>query len=185
MSTIDSIRPIPRGPNHIAVPDDDWAFVTKKTITFYGDTADSVGDHDGASDPFTIFTVTGSVKARVLAVCTTDLTGDTATVEVGTENDTAEIIEQTTATDIDAGDLWHDATPDSDIEESSVMSEYVIANGADIVGTCGTANVTGGVIDFYCFWYPLSEDGNVETTIVSSPSPSLSPSISPSISPSA
>ena len=37
-----------------------------------------------------------------------------------------------------------------------------VVNGADIIGTVGTANITAGVIDFYCAWYPLSSDGQVE-----------------------
>jgi len=37
----------------------------------------------------------------------------------------------------------------------------VIVGGADIIETCGTANVTAGVITYYCLWLPLSSDGDV------------------------
>lgn len=138
----------------------DWQYV-KTTTTFTGGTANSTGDFDGTGNPFTIATVTGSVLVKVMAVCTTNLAGATATLEVGIAGDTAEIIAQSTATDIDAGELWHDATPDSGIETSSVIAEKIIVNGADIIGTVGTANITSGVIDFYIFWKPLAEGSSV------------------------
>lgn len=140
----------------------DWSGnYVKKTITFTGGTANSTGDYDGTGDPFTIFTVTGNVLVRVLAVCTTNLAG-AATLEVGITGDTAEILAQVAdAESIDAGDLWHDATVDSGCETSSVLTEKIIVNGADIIGSIGTANITSGVIDFYCYWQPLSEGASV------------------------
>jgi len=153
---------IPRDRNRVPMFDSDWAVIGKKSITFAGGTADAIGDHDGTGDPFDIFTVTGNVIARVWGVCTTDLVGASATLEVGITGDTAAVIAQTTGTDIDTGDLWYDASPDAGIEASSVLTENVIVNGADIIGTVGTANITAGVIDFYCAWYPLSSDGQVE-----------------------
>jgi len=139
---------------------DSWRQV-EKTITFDGGTANAIGDHDGTGDPFDIFTVTGTVRAKVFAICTTNLAGASATLEVGTAGTTAGIIAQTTATDIDAGEIWHDASPDAQVEAASVATENIIANGADIVGTCGTANITAGVIKFICLWKPVSTDGNV------------------------
>ena len=140
----------------------DWsANYVKKTITFAGGTANAIGDHDGTGDPFTIFTVTGNVLVRVLAICTTNLAGN-ATLEVGITGDTAEILAQVAdAEAIDAGEIWHDATVDSGCKTSSVLAQKIIANGADIIGTVGTANITAGVIDFYCYWQPLSEGSSV------------------------
>ena len=35
-------------------------------------------------------------------------------------------------------------------------------NGQDIIMTiAGGANITSGVIDYYCIWNPVSSDGNV------------------------
>jgi len=135
----------------------------QKTITFIGGTTNAIGDYDGTGDPFDIFTVTGDVVVKVIGVCTTDLAGANATLRVGADvsGQYAEIIAQTTATDIDAGDLWHDATPDKSIELSSVMAEKILVNGVDIVGEVDTANITSGVIRFICLWKPLSVDGNV------------------------
>lgn len=134
----------------------------EKTITFDGGTTNAIGDHDGTGDPFTIFTVTGTVVVKVVGICTTDLVG-AGTLEVGVVGGTATILAQVAdTTSIDAGEIWHDATVDAFVEASSVMTEKIVANGKDIVGTVGTANITAGVIKFICLWKPLSSDGNVE-----------------------
>lgn len=136
--------------------------VVKKTITFDGGTENGIGDHDGTGDPFTIFNVTGAVLVKVFGVCTTDLAGATATVEVGVSGSTASLIAQTTATDIDENDIWHDATPDAPIEAYSVATQNIIGNSQDIIGTVATANITAGVIDFYCIYQPLSDGAKIE-----------------------
>jgi len=134
-----------------------------KTVTFAGGTPNAIGDHDGTGDPVTLFTVTGQVVVKVVPVCTTSLTFDAnATIEVGIGGG-SEIVATTdlTTEGLAAKEIWHDATPDSEIEALSVMKEFIITDGNDITLDCGVANVTGGVITFYCFWYPLSSDGNV------------------------
>jgi len=133
----------------------------QSTITFDGGTVNAIGDHDGTGDPFTIFTVTGDVIVKVVGVCTTLLDGASGTVEVGTSLDTDAILPTTTATDIDAMEIWHDASPDNSVELSSVLVEEIVAGGDDIIGTVATANITAGVIRFICLWKPLSRDGNV------------------------
>lgn len=116
---------------------------------------------NGAVGTVDLFTVTGEVFVKTYAVCTEDLAGATATCEVGISGSTDSIIAQTTATDIDIGEVWHDATPDSGIESSSVATLNIVGNGADIILTVGTANVTDGTIDFYAVWQALSPDGNL------------------------
>jgi hypothetical protein len=137
-----------------------WDYVVvKKTITFVGGTANAIGDHDGTGDPFDIFSVTGLIRARIFGFCTTDLVG-AATLEVGTAKDVNGIIAQVAdTTAIDVNEIWHDATPDNSVELLSVAPENII--GQDVIGTVGTANITAGVIDFYCLWKPLSPDANV------------------------
>ncbi|MBW2672495.1 MAG: hypothetical protein JRD89_03645 [Deltaproteobacteria bacterium] len=135
-----------------------------KTITFDGGTENAIGDHDGTGNPATVFTVTGQVIVRVIAVCTTNLTFDAnATIELGIAGSTAGIIAQTdlTVEALTAKEIWHDATPDSEIEAIGVLKEFIITDGNDIILTVGTANVTGGVIEFTCYWTPVSSDGNV------------------------
>jgi len=133
----------------------------QKSITFDGGTTNAIGDHDGTNDPFDIFTVTGDVKCKVIAVCTTTLVGASSTLEVGVTGSTAAIIAQTTGTDIDVNEIWHDASPDSGVEASTVATENVIANSLNVIGTVSTANITAGVIRFTCLWKPVSTDGNI------------------------
>jgi len=135
-----------------------WRIATK-TATFAGGTLNARGDIDGTGNPATLFTVTGTVMAVVFGHCTTNLDGATGTVEVGVTGNTAAIIAQTTATDIDAGEVWRDTGPALGVE--LLNDPQVIVGGADIIETCGTANVTAGVITYYCLWLPLSSDGDV------------------------
>ena len=141
-----------------------WGNSVEKIITFAGGTTNAIGDYDGTGDPFSIFTVTGDVLVKIYGVCTTDLVGG-ATIEVGIAGNTAALLPQVAdATSIDAGEIWHmtDATVDSGVEAASVLIEKMVVNGADIIGSIGTANITAGVIKFVCVWYPLSEGASVE-----------------------
>lgn len=143
--------------------DPDRYRLATKTLTFDGGTTDGIGDHDGTGDPANIFTVTGQVIVKVIAVCTTNLTFDAnATIELGIGGG-SEIIATTdlTVAALAAKEIWHDTTPDAEIEALSTMKEYIITDGNDIQLDCGVANVTGGVIEFYCLWSPLSSDGLV------------------------
>lgn len=135
--------------------------ITEKTITFDGGTTNAIGDFNGTGDPFTIFAITGEVRARVFAICTTVLAGASAVLEVGISGDTASILPQTTATEIDAGEIWHDATPDASVEPLETIKEKIIVNGSNIIGNVTTANITSGVIKFICIWNPLSLNGLV------------------------
>lgn len=131
-----------------------------KTVTFAGGTTNDIGDFDGTGNPATLFTVTGTVLVKLFAVCTVNLTGASATVEVGTALSTAGLLAQTTGTNIDANEIWHDNSPDASIELSSVLTEKVV--NQDIIQTVATANVTAGALTYHCIWKPISADGNVE-----------------------
>jgi hypothetical protein len=134
-------------------------FVTSKTIIFTGGTPDTIGDYDGDLNPFTIFEVTGDVMCFVIGVCKTTLVG-AATLEVGVTDATAAIIAQIgNATDLVANEVWHEATPS--LAEAMSPRYHFIGGGLDVIGTAGSANITAGKIDFYCFWRPLSTDGKV------------------------
>lgn len=135
-------------------------FQVSKRITFAGGTTDAIGDDGGALDPFTIFTVTGDVIVDVFGVIKTALTGDTATLEVGVTDGTATLLAQETATDMDANMLWRDGS--IALAEAFTPRYVGIGGGLDIIGTVATADITAGVIDFYCQWRPLSTDGLVE-----------------------
>ena len=115
---------------------------------FDGATTDARGNDGGTSDPLTLYTVTGDVLVRIFGVCTTVLAGATATLEVGVANNIAVLIAQTTATDIDAEEIWLGAAP-SEISVdalSDVTGPFIIVNGANIIETVATADVTSGQI---------------------------------------
>lgn len=126
-----------------------------KTVTF---AAASTGKL--ATGTFKIATVTGTVAMSLFAVCSVDVAGATAKIEVGTALSTAGLIAQTLGTDIDAGDIWHDATPDSSIELTSVITKKIVTQDVNYLIT--VADITGGVVKFYILWSPISADGNVE-----------------------
>ena len=110
-----------------------------------------------------IATVTGAVKMRILAECTALLDGATATIELGTANNTAEIIAQTTGTDLDATEIWSGATPDVEclVGAGGAIKEVVVIGGTDVGYTVGTAALTAGTIIFHIYWTPLDATGAV------------------------
>lgn len=143
------------------------SFRTKKTITFAGGTTNAWGDDGGTLDGAALFTVTGLVTARLVAACTTSLTGDSATIEVGITGATAIFMPIETATQIDAGQVWLNDAGNATyaiIGEEDAAADNLplyLLNGNDIILTVKTANVTAGVLDFYCLWNPISDDGAV------------------------
>ncbi len=131
-----------------------------KSIVFDGGTVNGIGDESGTSNPYTLFTVTGRVILDVIGVCTVNLaSAGGGTEEVGTALKIAGLIAQTTATDLAANEIWHDASPDSSIEAVSVITPKIVSQ--DVIITTGTTDVTAGAVTFYCFWAPLSADGSV------------------------
>lgn len=141
---------------------DTFGVVRSAPSAFTGGTANTRGDDGGTSDPLNIFTVTGDVLVRVFGVCTTDLAGATATVSVGVTGNLAGIIPATTATDIDANDLFIKTAPAVGVDTlANVPGPFVVVNGLDIVEAVATADVTSGQIYYICLWRPLSRDGNV------------------------
>jgi len=123
-----------------------------KTITFDGTSG------NGAVGTVAIATVTGRVRIlRGSAFCSTLIAGATATIELGTANNTAGIIAQTTGTDLDANEFWRDATPEAEV--SAALENLNV--GASIILTVGTAAVSSGVIEFSFYWEPVSIGGNL------------------------
>lgn len=132
----------------------------EKSITFEGGTTNAIGDFDGTGEPHGMFTVTGTVLMKLFARCSTTLTiVATATLEVGTTTTTAGLIAQTAGDAIDEGEIWHDATPDASVEETSVVAERFVSE--DVEGLTATANINTGVIDYVCLWKPISKNGKV------------------------
>ena len=146
---------------------DSFAVARVAPTAFAGGTTNARGDDGGTNDPFTLFTVTGDVLVRIYGVCTTLLAGTSATLEVGITGNTALLLPQSTATDIDANDIWFDATPTEvgGVALASITGPFVIVNGLDIIETVATADITSGNIYYICLWRPLSRDGSVVAAV--------------------
>lgn len=132
------------------VPITQLGFTDTKAITYVAGTT-------GATGATTLFTVTGTVAVRMFAVVSgTDLTGS-GTIEVGISGNTASLLAQVAATALDVGEIWTDNAP-ATVE--ALPSQYIL-NGTDIIQTIATNTVTAGTLTYYCLWFPISADGEV------------------------
>ncbi len=128
------------------------AMLALKAVTYVAATTGTVDAH-------TLFTVTGDVLVRIFATCSVNLDSDgAATIEVGITGNTAGLIAQTTATGIDAGEVWIDNAA-ATIE--ALPATQILTNGTDIIATIGTAAIKAGALTFYCLWRPLSVGASV------------------------
>ena len=141
------------------VPITTYGIIVSKSMTLAGGTTNDPGDYDGTGNPATLFTVTGEVVAQVFATCQTALvSAGGGTISVGISGNTAALIALTTAADILINTVWIDTTPGT---IQALPSAQVFTNGTDIIQTIATANVTAGVLTYYCLWAPLSSTGNI------------------------
>ena len=117
----------------------------------------------GAAGSHTLFTVTGDVLVTVFGSCTTNMAGSGADFEVGVTGNTAGLIAQiANVEDLDAGDIYQDATPE--VGTVALPSSRIIVGGLDVLLKITNADVTAGVVTFYCLFRPLSSDGNITVT---------------------
>ena len=137
-------------------------FLSTKRMTFAGGTTNDPGDYDGTGNPATLFTVTGDVLIYPVFICKTTLVGG-ATLKVGTTDVDAYILSMDDASTVLANQSQESSTGFNYIGQADFNSTngFTISGGQDIIQTVGTANITAGVMDYYCFWRPLSSDGNV------------------------
>lgn len=138
-------------------------FVVSKRITFDGGTANDPGDFNGTGNPTTLFIVTGDVLVHVLAISKTDLVG-AATLGAGVADSTGALLGPINdASTFLSHKSFAAAGGVADVGEFNPTgsSPYIIGGGQDIIQTVGTADITAGVVDYYCFWRPLSSDGSV------------------------
>ncbi|OGU80422.1 MAG: hypothetical protein A2W11_00715 [Ignavibacteria bacterium RBG_16_35_7] len=145
--------------------------ITKRTITFAGATANAWGDEAGTLDGGALYTVTGLVFVKLIAVCTTSLdSAGGGTLSVGITGLTTLFLPSETATQIDAGQIWaNDAGNGTSIiigaegAATGNLPEYAI-NGINIILSTATADIESGILDFYCIWRPISTDGSIVAT---------------------
>lgn len=145
--------------NELSVQVNEFGVCVQAHVEFDGAETNDPGDFDGTGNPHTLFTVTGTVLARVFGVSINGLEGTSATLSVGTALSPAGLIAQTTATDIDTDEIWHDSSPDASIEASTILVERIV--NQDIIQTVGTASITDGSITYICLWKPLTEGSHV------------------------
>ncbi len=108
-----------------------------------------------------LFTVTGDAIVRIIAVVKTNCASAGAcNAEVGIAGDTDAILPTTDVTLLAAQEIWHDATPGSEIEALVTFREYIITNDNDIIIT-PSAQIDSGAVTFYCFWTALSSGATV------------------------
>lgn len=112
-----------------------------------------------------ILDVTGLVRVRIVPDVVSNVgTGasDSATISFGTDANATLFLGATTATALDADEIWQSTTPASNVSsiaKSSVI-DYVI-NNDDIGYTIGTSATTAGSIVFHCWWEPLQSGASV------------------------
>jgi hypothetical protein len=128
--------------NYLAVP-----------ITFVAGTTGTVATHE-------LFTVTGLVKIKIIAEVTVNVAG-TGSIQLGTEDTTDAIIAVTAGTDLDAEELWYDATPTTKIDTTTTVILDKIVNAADIGYEISVGTLTSGAITFHCWYTPLNATGAV------------------------
>jgi len=124
-------------------------------------------NYDTTDSPVDLFTITGTILARLTAVCDTAVTsaGGAGTIAVGVVGDTAALLvsDAVDGTAFDTDFCWSSAqAPDT---TSAEAGEWVlIPNGADIEMVISGANCSAGVITFYLQWIPLTSDAKVVPT---------------------
>jgi hypothetical protein len=135
----------------------------QKSITFTG------AANLGAVGVASLFTVTGAVVVRLVAICTADLVdgvGD-ALIGIGIAGEHELLCEDILAVNVDGGMVWEGAVPPAahcKISDLAVTNERVLANGQDIFATIATSPVTGGTLVITAFWDPLTPGASIVAT---------------------
>lgn len=109
-----------------------------------------------------VFTVTGLVRVRLWVVCTENVAGAGASIQFGYGGVTNGFIATTAAADLDANELWYDATPTTVIDTTATVMifDYVI-NGLHIGYEITGGAMTDGTLVFHCVWEPLASGATV------------------------
>lgn len=145
-----------------------WRVTKHASSVFDGATGSAHGDKD-AANTYRIFTVTGDVIIyQFVGIVNTTLTeaGASAAIIVGATGNTGKLLSDPTsgATDLVDGDVWLDAGTEPSIDTfpgGAPTWGAVINDGADIVETTSSQDITGGQIDYYIIWAPLGPGATV------------------------
>lgn len=131
--------------------------VVQKTLTF-----DGTAGKGAASETIPLFTMSGRCMLKIYAFCTAScISANNNTIEVGTALSTAGLIAQIASPTLLINEIWHDATPDSSIELSSVSTEKIVSQSLNLVTGAGASGVTAGSIVFVVHWRPVTEGASI------------------------
>ena len=130
----------------------------RKTITFTG------GAGLGAVGTVALFTVTGQVLVKSISgFCSVLLAegGATAEMSLGVVGDVDLFIVITEPEDIDANDFWVDDTPTEvgGLLLPTALKDILVT--ANIQLDITNDSVDSGVMEFACYYWPLSANGNI------------------------
>lgn len=118
-----------------------------QSVTFAAATTGDQAEHE-------LLTVTGKVRVRLMAVCTTNVAGS-GSIQLGVGGATNFLIASTTGTDIDANDIWYAAAPATGYAFTTDAMFDFITTGVDVGYEITGNTLTGGVIWFGIWWKPL------------------------------
>lgn len=126
-------------------------------------------DYGGAQGAVVLFNVTGDVLLhRFFGVCRADLTGGVgATVAVGIAGNPDAVGGEVGAATFDENEIQDrsaavSAEPYLGVTQTDPKFAYgVVTGGTDFLFTIANEDLTGGAVDYYVLWTPLSADGAV------------------------
>ena len=148
---------VPRDSNGYPILDE----IRHNNVGYLSVTADFTSATWNTEATHELFTVTGDVRARLIAKSTGTGTGATATIKLGQAGDLTWIA-ATTITNFAADEWWYDTTPTTTSDDfSTVLFDKALSGGIDIGYEIETAAATGGGVIFHLWWQPLSSDGSI------------------------
>lgn len=152
MSVAKSFMRIPSVPR--GQPGEIWS-----TVTF--DAVDGI-----SGTPIVVYDLTGHVViSELLVTCSVLLlSAGGGTLALGTATNTGGMIAATTATDIDANELWVDTAPDPStfpIHSAAAAFGGDIVLCEDLILTIATADITAGVLNFFAVYEPITDNGRL------------------------
>src|SRR4051794_39956779 len=138
-------------------PADNSLRIVRKTLTFDGNA------NTGAVGSVPIFTGTGRILIVALTpICTTSLvSAGGGTITLGVTGSTGRLISSTPATAItSSAQVWTSTTPGAGaFIVGSALTNVAVATNVNVLATVATGAITAGVIEFECYYRPLSADG--------------------------
>jgi len=132
-----------------------------KSVDFSNATWNTAASHE-------VFTVTGTIRGRLIIRCTSTLTdaADGASIQMGVAGATNALIASTGAAGaggvtITSGNLWFSIAPANYGLSSSVVIDFIVSNGTDIGYEITGAALTGGTLEFDLYYEALNSTGAV------------------------